>query len=61
MPFVILSEAGAHAGVPNTRGFRVVGWSHATAQSKDPGAAICNNAMSGSSTETSLCERLAAV
>ncbi|HEV8183602.1 MAG TPA: hypothetical protein VGQ61_14575 [Candidatus Angelobacter sp.] len=41
-------RAGAHAGAPNTRVFRVVGWSHATANRRTPAMSVPKHAASGS-------------
>jgi hypothetical protein len=45
-------RAGAHAGAPNTRVFRVVGWSHATASRRIPAMFVAGHADSGSSYQT---------
>jgi hypothetical protein len=45
-------RAGAHAGAPNTRVFRVVGWSHATARRRIPATTVPEHAVSGSSHKT---------
>jgi len=44
-------RAGADAGVPNTRVFRVVGWSYATASRRTPTMPVPKHAASGSSHE----------
>ena len=44
-------RAGADAGVPNTRVFRVVGWSYATASRRTPTMPVPEHAASGSSHE----------
>jgi hypothetical protein len=45
-------RAGARAGAPNTRVFRVVGWSHATASRRTPAMSVPKHAASGSSYES---------
>jgi hypothetical protein len=44
-------RAGAHAGAPNTRVFRVVGWSHATASRRTAAMSVPKHAASGGAYE----------